>query len=487
MTALVLGAIIGAFVALDPLFSTYLLRDLPQLHSVSYALSITAAALLGAGFLARRIVADFSIAWIRDYSFYFPLLFLVAYQFTSLSAGPLDPTDALLGVFIVLFAVGLMIDRDQRLVSTPFNMLHVLIVICITVSLVATFKPTGFMRSLKPFILFFLLVNFLPRGNVIPTFIRWMVVLAMVTAAFALLQEAVWLASPVALTPLPQANIEMMMETIGGTAVLRVPALMTGYRPLALYLAISLMFAVSGLLWSREARLVSRRWLKLAICLIVPALLLTQAKDILIGTVLGIVLLLILYRPTRYVPLLSAVALVGALAVALTVSLVPGNVDKAMDLARTIPKAEIERIRLDRDSIEGFLHGPYFWTGRGVFAGARYTAHSRRWPAHNAFILAAAEIGIVGVTLLLSVYALAFVRALALNAIVKRGPHLPLVRALVPSMAIIFVGAQFEADFLEMFIWTMFAVIEALWVVVNRRSMPQAVHAPPADISVEHR
>jgi len=471
VAVLLLGALIGVCVALDPLLTTYLLRDIPELRSVSYALSIAFAGVICAAFVARRYVVDLSVGSIRDYWRYFPVVFLVGYQLTAVAAGPLDVTDAVLGVFMLLFLVGLFIDREQRLVSTPFNMLHLLMVVCITVSLVATFKPTGFMRSLKPFILFFLLVNFLPRGQVITTFVRAILILAMLSSAFALLQEVIWLAAGFILSPLSQSNLQMMMETIAGIPVLRVPALMTGYRPLALYLAISLMLAMSILLWRQEKLLLPRRWLIFGIVLVVPALLLTQAKDVIIGTFLGAVLLLILHRPARFVPLAGVGALAGALALVIAVAVVPGDVDTAMDLTRTVPKSEVERIRLDRDSIEGFLHGPYFWTGRGVFAGSRYTAHTRRWPAHNAFILAAAETGIVGVTVLLLIYALAMVRALALNVIVKSGPYLPFVRAAPAIVVVIFAGAQFEADFLEMFIWTSFALIEALWIVASRKSL----------------
>jgi len=265
-----------------------------------------------------------------------------------------------------------------------------------------------------------------------------------------------------------------MMETIAGVPTLRVPALMTGYRPLALFLGISLVLMVSALLWRREARLLPRRWLIRGICIVVPALLLTQAKDILIGTILALALLLILYRPIRFVPLVSISALTGALALVVAIALVPGDIDTAMDLTRTVPKEEVERIRLDRDSIEGFLHGPYFWTGRGIFAGGRYTAHTRSWPAHNAFILAAAEIGIFGVTVLLLIYALAVARVLALNIMVRSGPYLPYVRATGPIVVIIFVGAQFEAAFLEMFIWTSFAMIEAMWILVRRQTLAAA-------------
>ena len=139
--------------------------------------------------------------------------------------------------------------------------------------------------------------------------------------------------------------------------------------------------------------------------------------------------------------------------------------------ALPVPKAEVERIRLDRDSIEGFMHGPYFWTGRGVFAGDRYTAHTRGWPAHNAFILVAAELGIAGLTLLLLIYGLAIARAMALNIMVTHGPYVTIVRSLPPILVVVLFGAQFEADYLEMLIWAIFATVEAMWLLVRGQAV----------------
>jgi O-antigen ligase len=228
---------------------------------------------------------------------------------------------------------------------------------------------------------------------------------------------------------------------------------------------------VSALLWWKQGALLRPRWLILGLCFIVPALVLTFAKDILLGASAGLLLLLLMYRPKRFVPLALVTGLAGALVLFAAIAIVPGNIDTAVDLTRTVPKSEVERIRLDRDSIEGFMHGPYFWTGRGVFSGYRYTPHTRRWPAHNAFIKAAAEVGVAGLAVFLLIYGLAIARVVALNIVVRDGPYLPIVRSLLAVMVVILVGAQFEADYLEMFVWAMFATAEATWFLVRRQAV----------------
>lgn len=463
--------LLGAVVVFDPLITTYLLRDFPWLHDLPYLLSVTIALTIGVAFVMRPFVAGIATTVIHDYWRSFPLLFLLAYQFTGLAAGPLDPTDVLIGVGMLLFMAGLFIRRDQRFVSTPFNMLHLVFIICLAVSLVSQFNPTGFVRSLKPFVLFFLLVNFLPRENLIPAFLRWLLVLAMLSAAFGLVQELVWLTTQKRLSLLSDANLDMMVEAHFGVPIFRLPAMMTGYRPFGLYLSIAMLLSVSALLWRKQGALLRSRWLILGLCLIVPALVLTLAKDMLLGASAGLLLLLLMYRPKRFVPLALGTGMAGALVLLVAIAIVPGHIDRAIDLTRTVPKSEVERIRLDRDSIEGFMHGPYLWTGRGVFSGHRYTAHPRRWPAHNTFILVAAEVGVAGLAVFLLIYGLAIARVVALNIAVRDGPYLPVVRSLLAIMVVILAGAQFEADYLEMFIWTTFATAEATWFLVRRQAV----------------
>lgn len=478
MKAVLLGLVVGALVVVDPFLTAYLLRDFSPLRDLPFLFSITAALTLGAVFAVRAFKPGLVATVIQDYYRYFPVLFLLAYQFTGVSAGPLDPTEIVIGVFMLLFLAGLFIRREQRFVSTPFNMLHLALGICIVVSLASEVKFFGFLKSFKPFVVFFLMVTFLPRENLTRDFLRWLLIFAMLSAAFCLVQELLWVTTQELLSVVKKEDLKRMFEDTPWGPLFRVPGLMVGYRPMALYLAVATMLSLSALLWRRETPpLLPRRWLLFGLVLIVPALVLTTAKDVLLGVSAALLLLLVLHRPTRLVPV-ALVGLAGALALLIATAIVPGNVDTAVDLTRTVPKTEQERIRLDRDSIEGFMHGPYTWTGRGIGAGARYTAHTLGWPAHNAFILAAAELGVAGLVVYLMIYGLVFARAVALNIAVTSGPFLPIVRGLLAVLVVVLVGAQFEAGYLDIFVWTIFATVEAIWFQVRRQAQA-AAESPP--------
>jgi hypothetical protein len=481
---LLLGLLLGAVVVCDPLITTYLLRDFSWLHDLPYLLSITVALTVGVVFAARAFAPGLGATVLRDYWRYFPLLFLVAHQFSGVTVGTFDPTEVVLGVFILLFFAGLFTHRDQRFVSTPFNMLHLAISICIAVSLVSTFRPIALLKTFKYFVEFFLLVNFLPRReDLCQTFLKWLVILAVPSAAFALVQEAVWLSAHIALTPVPPKELEIQVEDHFGVRMYRVAALMVSYHNLALYLATALFLAISALLWRKEAALLPPRWLIVSVCVISPALFLTFSNPMYVALSAGLPLLVLARWPARGAFFAVVGGLVGALVLVGAIAIVPGKVDTAVDVARTVPKAEIERIRLDRDTIEGFLHGPYFWTGRGVGSGNRYTVHSRGWPAHNAFILAAAELGVFGLILYLMIWGLFIARVVALNIVVKGGPYLFFVRALPAILFLFLVALSFHGYYFDNLVWPIFALAEALWFKVRTQSRATAESRPTLSVS----
>ncbi len=478
MKAVLLGVLLGAVVVFDPFITAYFLRDFSWLRDLPYLISIATALALG-GILAVQAFAPGLVSTvIHDYYRYFPLLFLFAYQINGVSLASLDATEITIGIFMLLFLAGLFIRRDERFVSTPFNMLHLALGICVLISLASEFRIFQALKSVKPFVIFFLLVNFLPRGNLAHSTVRWLVILAMFSAAFCLVQELAWVSTQTLLSLVEQEELQRMFEDTPIGPIFRVPGLMVGYRPMALYLATALMFVLSSLLWRQEQQsLMPRRWLIFGLVLIVPALALTTAKDIFLGIGAAIPLMLVMQRPNRLM-MATLVGLVGVLALVVATAIIPGNIDTTVDLTRTVPKTEQERIRLDRDSIEGFLHSPYTWTGRGIGSGKRYTAHPLGWPAHNAFILVAAELGVVGLAIFLLIYILAFARAIALNIIVTSGPYLPIVRGLMCALVVGLVGVQFTAAFLDIFVWTIFAIVEAIWFMANKRNLGQSAPAP---------
>jgi O-antigen ligase len=464
--AILLGAVIGVLVALDPFVTVRLLNYsvFDGLRNLPFAISVSMALVIAFALVLRPYMVGLATWAVFDYWRAFPPLFLLAYQFSGVRAGPLDAAAVVIGVFTLVLLAGSFIRGErQKFVSTPFNVLNAAMAACILFSLIAEFRIYGFLKSLKAILLFFLLVNFLPREDVARSFLRWLIVLAMLTAVFGWVQEAAWLGFQQILSIAPEEGLKRSFETHFGIPIFRVPGMMISYGALATYMATAIVLTVSSMLWPSSNPLLPRwaLWTSLVLC--GSALLLTIAKPVMIGLCVSLGLLLAMHRPMRVLPL-AAAGLVGVLALAVTIMIVPGNFDTALRVADEIPRSEQERIRLDRDSIEGVMHSPYTWFGRGVGAGARYTGHVLRWPAHNAFILVTAELGLVGLAVYLMIYGLIFIRAVALNIAIRDGPYLPVARGLLAALVVVMVSVQFEAAYLDVFVWSLFATIESVWI-----------------------
>lgn len=456
----------GALVVLDPFATAYLLNlpYLEELRKLPFVISISAALLLGIAFAMRPYMAGLTKLVIYDYWRAFPLVFIFAYQLSGMRAGPLDAAAVVIVAFILLFLAALFIRGDkQTFVSSPLNVLNIALVGCIILSLVMDFKPYGLLKSMKAFLLFFLLVNFLPREDVILSFLRWLMVFGILSALFGFVQELGWALFQEMWSFAPEEGLKRSIETYFGMPIFRIPAMMISYASLATYLGAALVFSLSSLLWPSDKPLLPRRWLWFSVFVFAAAIGLTIAKPVMIGIFLGVSLLLVLHRPMRLVPAAAAGAL-GVLGLALIIAIIPGNIDTIYRYADEIPKTEQERIRLDRESIDWIMHSPYTWIGRGTGSGSRYTSHTLRWPAHNAFILVTAELGVVGLAVYLLIYATVFARAILLNIRIRDGPYLPVVRGTLAALVIVLVGAQFEAVYLDIFVWTLFATVEAIWI-----------------------
>jgi len=188
------------------------------------------------------------------------------------------------------------------------------------------------------------------------------------------------------------------------------------------------------------------------------ALLLTQAQDVLLGFFVALMFLLILRRP-RYIFHFAVVILLLAVVLFTLFAYLPGKGDTISYVVRDIPKTERERIQLDREGIQGFVHGNYKLSGRSY--GNRYTANVHDWPAHNGFILILDEAGIFGFIIYLGMYIWVLFRLICLNLVVKDPAYLPIVRGLLCGIIIYFIGVQFTASYVEPFLWILFALTES--------------------------
>ena len=125
-----------------------------------------------------------------------------------------------------------------------------------------------------------------------------------------------------------------------------------------------------------------------------------------------------------------------------------------------------DRIEMDRQGLEGFLHGSFFLIGQGTGNGKKYTSHHRGWPAHNAFILAADELGIFGLLVYLSLFIFAIYRLIFINLAAKELQDKVISKGLLCGFIAYCIILQFHAGYIEVPLWLYLGIIESMALII---------------------
>ncbi|HWU38982.1 MAG TPA: hypothetical protein VN203_15130, partial [Candidatus Acidoferrum sp.] len=108
--------------------------------------------------------------------------------------------------------------------------------------------------------------------------------------------------------------------------------------------------------------------------------------------------------------------------------------------------------------------------GAGLGQGSIYTADYKHWPAHSNAIQAAADIGIPGALVYLSIFVVAFVRLLPVMGSGNR-EHRNLAKALVVGFPTLFLQMLDEPFFLKFPLgWIYVGLMESLSALSSRET-----------------
>lgn len=119
------------------------------------------------------------------------------------------------------------------------------------------------------------------------------------------------------------------------------------------------------------------------------------------------------------------------------------------------------RLELDKAGIEGFLH-EHPIVGAGMGNNRIYTPHPNAWPAHNAFIQVADELGVIGLMAYCLIYVYLFYRLIITNLLLKDKKDRIIVQSLLLSFIAFFTIAQFEPLAFNFWFWMYFGLLECI-------------------------
>lgn len=413
----------------------------------------------------------------------FLISFLVGYQANGLNISGLDASDFLVGIFSLLLLLSIFGGKDYTFTASSVNLLNLLLLFFFIISTVNTgslFSLIALRQYLKSILLFFLMVNFLYSKEMVTKFIRWLIVITSCSSLIAITQEVVYLLTgQLLIGVIPADVLNRMFEPTSFGYLLRVPALMNEYRPFAFVLGVTLLMAISLLLFPNRLIQSSKErfFLFIACILMSTALILTFTHDVALGLSAALILLLVM-RFAPYFLHFSAATLLIVSILLFSLTYIPGQMDNLQNFLKDLPSSERERFQLDREGIEGFLQGGHILIGGGQGAGARYTDHFLRWPAHNAFILIADDAGIFGLLVYILIYLWIIYRIIILNLRIRDPTYLPVVRGLAGGVIIHVFTAQFQGAYTESFHWVIYALIESI-ALISESKMYQVTQTSP--------
>jgi hypothetical protein len=462
-----LGLLCGLLVARDPYLLYQLVdRDTRQLlYITSLPFPIFFAVLAPLGALAllqlvRHAVAIFD--WILEQADLIVLFgFFVSHQLNSFALGPLDPTDLMAGIGMLLLALRMIAGKPVPASWSPQLIVLLLMVTYLIWGLSFHIGgATAVARSIKAVFLFFIFLCFPLQRNCRDRLIKWLLVLLPVSALFCIFQEVVYLGTGVLIIgPIDKDKLSTMFEfgifrVCGFTNFYTVYGLAAGSFFLMTY---ALTIFRNSLVTGRTAKLLC--WFSLAVSGV--AIGLTTAKDIWIGCTVGVVVLSCA-RFWRLTPVAVPAALLATAGCLIYLAMMPGRDHFVNYLIKDVKRMEEERIILDRYGIEAVVAASpgRMLFGSGPNTAGRLATHPRNWPPHNAFIMSAVEGGIVCAFLLMIFYVWALFRCIQIILIGGDDTTRALGWGYLTAWGVIFFYSNFQTTYLDPFIASFFGLIE---------------------------
>lgn len=462
-----IGLSIAGLLVCDPYVSTFLGHQIdfilfPFTFSISVFLLIIGTC-ISSIFLSRVL---------KNKELLFVILSIFGCQTTAIQLGMVDLSEIVIGVFFFIFLIDIFAGKERRFVRTPMNILNLIFLFFIIISTLNELIGILLMRRyLKGIVLFFLMVNVLYSKELAPKFIKWLIIATSCSALIGIFQGVYYKISGIPLVGfISPKGLEVMFDSTPIGYMLRVPALMMGYREFAIILAITIIMVISLLIFPSPLirNFKEKVFLYIACSLMFLAFLLTWSKTEAVGLFIALMVLPILKKP-RYI---LHLAIVTVLLIAFLLSLLaylPGREDNIYAM-QEMTKTQKDRIQLAREGFEGFLHGGCFLFGKGVHRADSYTSHIRGWPAHNAFILVADEFGIFGLLIYISMLLWIIFRVITINLVIKDPAYLPIARGLLGGILMHLISGQFNASYLDPFLWLLFAITESMALIFAKKS-----------------
>jgi len=455
---LILGGLAGTLISLDAFMASYLhLMHFSDLFP-PYLLSFVIFS-LGIGFIIGIIVTVNNLARIwQKKEAVFAIVLIISSQVKGLtSIGFLDFSDLVIFIFLIILLVENFNNLQYKIIVTPLFVLTLILIFAIVLSYTNEVSATkssivSLIGPIKSLLTILLILNLI-RGKKDALFsLKAFIIVTLFSGIIGAAESLLYL-----FTGIGFHTNKFDFEHTPFGLFLRSQAFFGHIHGLAATLTLALAILFFILLAHRINIFWKKRTVMLLFVITFIALVFTFYKASLIAFGLIFIIGIFIRKPSYFIHITM-----GLLLIIILVYL-SGLGDYVVEsISRQLYTGDFKsRLELDKAGIEGFLH-EHPIVGAGMGNNRIYTPHPSAWPAHNAFIQVADEIGVIGLISYCLIYVYLFYRLIITNFLLKDKKDRIIIQSLLLSLIAFFTIAQFEPLAYNFWFWMYFGLLECI-------------------------
>ena len=451
---LILGGLAGALISLDAFITSYLhLMHFSDLFP-PYLLSFVVFC-FGIGL----IVTVNNLEWLwQKKEAVFAIVLIISSQVKGLtSIGFLDFSDLVIGIFLIIVLAENFRDLQYKIIVTPLFVLTLILFFSIVLSFTNEVSATksslvSLIGPIKSLITIVLILNLI-RGKKKALFsLKAFIIVTLFSGIIGAAESLLYL-----FTGIGFHTQKFDFEHTPFGLFLRSQAFFGHIHGLAATLTLSLAILFFILLAYRIDIFWKKRTVMLLFTITFVALAFTFYKASLIAFGLIVIIGIFIRKPSYFIHIT-----LGLLLISIVIYLSGLGEYMVESVSEQLYTGDFKsRLDLDKAGIEGFLH-EHPIVGAGMGNNRIYTPHPSAWPAHNAFIQVADELGVVGLISYCLIYVYLFYRLIITIFLLKDKKDRIIVQSLLLSFIAFFTIAQFEPLAFNFWFWMYFGLLECI-------------------------
>lgn len=461
ITPILIGIIAGIIIIIDPWVVNY--SNFVYLKKIPYL--ITVVCFLGAIllFLAYRYYDKV----IENISYIVLAGIIIGDQMKGVTRG-FNIADITLIVALLLWLIKHFVYNQDTFEITGLHMIAMALLTAIMLSMVNSgmSSATLFIKSLRNFCGLFIITQTITDKGKCKFFIKILLIVTTLSAAIGIFQEIFYRHTGMIVPKPHHVSLAVLLEkTSHYGSMLRVPALVSSQQDFANILGIALGIGLTLLLFPDTGIFKRKIYLAVSLLLMSLALVLTFTKGVWLAFMLLAYTVLYFRKPAYglHLVLLSAsLSVVGYYAGAFNKlsHYISSQLSHKTDIS--------ERLGMISETMQNiFAQHPLL--GRGIGKSPLLLANVYGWPPHNTFAQALCDVGILGLSIYVSLYVYILVKYYFIFINAEKGEDKILITSLVMGFLSWLIYSHFSPFFMQFSTWMYIGVMGSGIMIFSKK------------------